>query len=167
MQMLGTAPVIVRSMSCRRSGWSGMTGVWYSEVGVVAGSASRWRYLSYCMDESVLTTRVMDCVYDEQIPLHAHRQYIVVTSRAADRPRNATARCGVAWMAWSPRGDGGRDHDFGWMQVRNMLPSPSFHHAIQDTRTPGDERSVLDGYLPTGRYYKTKQAFEKLGCPVR
>ncbi len=130
-------------------------------------SGTQLRYLSFCLDESVLTTRVMDCVYDEQIPVHAHRQYIVVTSRAQDRPRNATARCGVAWMAWSPRGDGGSDHDFGWMQVRNMLPAPSFHHAIQDTKTPGDEHKVMGSYLPTGTYYRNKRAFEQLGCPVK
>ncbi len=124
------------------------------------------RYFSFCMNQSVLTTRSMDCLYDEQIPLSARRRYIVVTSRAADRPSNATAKCGVAWLAWSPAGDGGKDHDFGWMQLRNMLPSPSFHHAIQDTTTPGDERRVLGNYFPVGTYYKNKQAFEKLGCPV-
>jgi hypothetical protein len=125
------------------------------------------RYLSFCMNESVLTTRAMDCVYDEQIPLNKRRHYIVVTSRARDRPSNATSKCGVAWLAWSPAGDGGSDHDFGWMQLRNMLPSPSFHHAIQDTAAPGDEHRVLGSFLPTGTYYENKQAFEKLGCPVK
>ncbi len=48
-----------------------------------------------------------------------------------------------------------------------MLPSPSFRHAIQNTRAPGDERSVLGSYLPTGTYYPDKRAFERLGCPVR
>jgi hypothetical protein len=129
--------------------------------------ATQLRYESFCMNESVLTTRVMDCVYDEQIPLTRQRRYVVITSRSGDRPRNATKRCGVAWIRWSPAGDGGDDHDFGWMQVRNMLPAATFHHAVQDTRTPGDERSVLGDYLPTGRYYKDKRAFEKLGCPVR
>ncbi len=129
--------------------------------------ATQLRYQSFCMTESVLTTRVMDCVYDEQVPLTRGRRYVVVTSRTQDRPRNATRRCGVAWVRWSPRGDGGRDHDFGWMQVRNMLPSPSFHHAIQDTRKPGDEHRVLGPYLPTAKYYKDKRSFERLGCPVR
>ncbi|HET9104289.1 MAG TPA: hypothetical protein VFN55_13125 [Solirubrobacteraceae bacterium] len=124
------------------------------------------RYVSFCMNESVLTTRVMGCVDDEQIPLGPHRRYVVVTSRRADRPSNATARCGVAWLRWSPRGDGGSDHDFGWMQLRNMLPSPSFDHAIQSTRVPGDERRVMGPYLPTGTYYSGKRAFERLGCPV-
>ena len=129
--------------------------------------ATQLRYQSFCMNESVLTTRVMDCVYDEQVPLSRGRRYVVVTSRAEDRPRNATRRCGVAWVRWSARGDGGRDHDFGWMQVRNMLPSPTFHHAVQDTRRPGDERRVLGPYLPSAKYYRDKRAFERLGCPVR
>jgi len=135
--------------------------------GGVTPADTQLRYLSLCMNESVVTTRVMDCVYDEQIPVDKKRRYVVVTSRKADRPRNAVPRCGVAWIEWSPRGDGASDHDFGWMQVRNMLPSPSFHHAIQDTRTPGDERRILGSYLPTGTYYASKRAFEKLGCPAR
>ena len=128
---------------------------------------TQMRYVSFCSTESVLTTRVTDCVYDEEIPLDARRRYAVVMSRVADRPKNATAKCGVAWVRWSPRGDGGRDHDFGWLQMRNMLPSPSFHHAIQDTKTPGDEQAVLGSYKPAGTYYTDKRAFEKLGCPAR
>ena len=124
------------------------------------------RYQSFCINESPLTTRVMDCVYDEEVPLRQGRRYVVVTSRREDRPRNATRRCGVAWVRWSPRGDGGRDKDFGWMQVRNMLPAPTFRNAIQGTRTPGDERRVLGPYLPSARYHKDRRAFERLGCPV-
>jgi hypothetical protein len=136
--------------------------------GEALARSTQMRYVSFCMNESVLTTRVTDCAYDEQIPLRGRdRRYVVVTSRRADRPRNARARCGVAWVQWSPRGDGGRDHDFGWMQIRNMLPAPGFHHAIQDTRSPGDERRVLGSYLPTATYYHDKRAFERLGCPVR
>ena len=90
-----------------------------------------------------------------------------MAGRPEDRPRNATKACGVAWQVWSPRGDGGRDRDFGWMQMRNLLPSPTFRRAIQDTKTPGDERAVMGPYLPTGTYYRDKRAFERLGCPVR
>lgn len=125
------------------------------------------RYESFCTQESMLTTRVTDCAFDEQIPLRAGRRFVVVASRRADRPRNATARCGVTWLDWSSRGDGGRDHDFGSLQMRTMLPSSSFHHSIQDTRAPGDEHRVMGSYLPAGRYYPDRRAFEKLGCPVR
>ncbi len=128
---------------------------------------TQMRYVSFCMTESVLTTKVTGCLYDEQVPLHAGRQYTIVISRAADRPRTATAKCGVAWLAWSPAGDGGTDHDFGWLQMRNMLPSPSFHHAIQNTVKPGDEKAVMGPYLPTATYYKDKAAVQKLGCPAK
>jgi len=130
-------------------------------------AATQLRYQSFCMNESPKTTRVMDCVYDEEIPLRTGRKYLVVTSRAADRPSNATKACGVAWIEWSPRGDGGADTDFGWMQIRNMLPGASFTHAIQDTKVPGDEKSTLGAYLPTSKYYSSKASFQKLGCPAK
>ncbi len=129
--------------------------------------ASELRYQSFCMNESPKTTRVMDCVYDEEIPLSGDRKYLVVTSRATDRPTNATAKCGVAWIEWSPRGDGGSDTDFGWIQIRNMLPAPSFKHAIQGTSRPGDEKKDLGAYLPDSNYYADKAAFEALGCPAK
>ncbi len=129
--------------------------------------STQLRYQSFCMNESVVTTRVMDCAYDEEIPLAKGRKYVVVTSRKADRPKNAIAKCGVAWVEWSPRGDGAADHDFGWMQIRNMLPAPGFHHAVQDTKAPGDEKRVLGAYLPSVKYYSGKTQFEKLGCPAR
>ena len=129
--------------------------------------ATDLRYQSFCMNESPKTTRVMDCVYDEEVPLRAGRKYLVITSRAADKPKNATAKCGVAWIEWSPRGDGGTDTDFGWMQIRNMLPAAGFTHAVQNTVTPGDEKKVLGAYLPDSKYYADKKAFEKLGCPAK
>ncbi|MFN8132822.1 MAG: hypothetical protein U0R70_14860 [Solirubrobacteraceae bacterium] len=128
--------------------------------------ATQLRYQSFCMNEAVATTRVMDCVYDEEVPLSRGRRYVVVTSRKADRPRNATARCGVAWIEWSKRGDGAGDPNFGWIQIRNMLPAPGFNHAVQNTQVPGDEKRVMGRYLPKVTYYRDTRAFEKLGCPV-
>jgi len=129
--------------------------------------ATQLRYQSFCMNESPKTTRVMDCVYDEEVPLRAGNKYLVITSRASDKPKNATAKCGVAWIEWSPRGDGGKDTDFGWMQIRNMLPAANFKNAIQGTSTPGDEKKVLGAYLPDSKYYADKKAFEALGCPAK
>jgi len=117
------------------------------------------RYASYCMNEAPVTTRVTDCVFDEQIPVNAKRIYTIVVSRAEDRPRTARRRCGIAWVRWSRRGDGHRDPDFGWFQIRNMLPSRGFEHAIQRTSTPGDERAVVGRYLPRLRYYEDAAAF--------
>lgn len=119
------------------------------------------RYSSFCMNEAPVTTRVTDCVYDEQVPTNRRGIYTIVVSRKADRPKTARRSCGKAWVEWSVSGDGYRDPDFGWFQIRNMLPSRSFKHAIQLTETPGDEKKVMGGYLPTLKYYKGAGAFAK------
>jgi hypothetical protein len=128
------------------------------------------RYASYCMNEAPVTTRVTDCAYDEQIPTSRRGIFTIVVSRAADRPTTARHRCGKAWIRWSRRGDGYEDPDFGWFQVRNMLPSRSFDRAIQLTAEPGDERDVIGPYLPRLRYYEDSAAFARSalgGCGRR
>ena len=121
------------------------------------------RYTSFCMNESVLTTRVMDCVQDEQVPTDANGHYTIAISLAGERPANASEQCGNAWIEWSARGDGAEDSDFGWFQIRNMLPDSDFEHAVQRTTTPGDEAAVMQEYLPDVEYMSTAE-FEKLGC---
>ncbi len=117
------------------------------------------RYASFCMNEAPLTTRVTDCAFDEQIPTNRKGIYTIVVSRSADRPATARFACGKAWVRWSKTGDGYRDRNFGWFQVRNMLPSRRFKHAIQLTETPGDEQEVIGRYLPRLRYFKGAAAF--------
>lgn len=120
------------------------------------------RYWSLCNNESLATTRATDCLYDEEIPVDQNGHYTIVLSDPEDRPRNATAANGVAWLAYSPNGDGaGHLDDAGVLLLRNMLPSPTFHHAVQNTHVPGDESAVMGEYLPTGTYMSTEQ-FEAL-----
>ncbi|MGW5112254.1 hypothetical protein [Nocardia sp. NPDC004123] len=118
------------------------------------------RYTSFCMNESVYTTAVMDCAYDEQIPTDKDGNYTIVISRAEDRPADANAQHGVGWIEWSPRGDGDQDPDFGWLQIRHMLPDPDFANAVQNTRTPGDESTVMGPYLPSVTYFADGAAFD-------
>ncbi len=128
------------------------------------------RYTSFCMNEAPQSTKVTDCAYDQQVPTSRNRLYTIVVSRAADRPRTARFTCGKAWIGWSDRGDGDLDRDFGWFQIRNMLPSRSFRNAIQLTSTPGDEAKVMGPFLPKLRYFANARAFESsnLGkCPRR
>ncbi len=128
------------------------------------------RYASYCMNEAPVTTRVTDCAYDEQIPTNRKRIYTIVVSRKADRPRSARKACGKAWIRWNRSGDGYKDPDFGWFQIRNMLPDRSFEHAIQLTSTPGDEKDVIGRYLPKLKYYESGAAFARSklgGCRSR
>ena len=92
-----------------------------------------------------------------------HGNYTIVTSTGGDRPKNATMKCGVAYIPWPKNGDGDGHPDDGLLVMRNMLPSTSFKQAIQNTTTPGDEKSVMGAYYPRGTY-TTKAAFQKKGC---
>ncbi len=139
----------------------------------VPGKKYQTRYTSYCMNESVRSTRVMACLYDEQIPVDAKGNFTIVVSRTADRPKNATAKCHTAWLGWSKNGDGAVDFgdaltdlDFGWLQIRNMLPDPTFKQAIQNTKKPGDEKAVMGQYMPSVTY-TSKAAFQAKGCSKR
>lgn len=130
------------------------------------------RYVSYCISESLRTTRVMDCTYDELMPIDDDRRFTLAVSRIEDRPANATKFCGVSWLEWWPTGDGAIvmgddkvDLDFGWLGIRHMLPERSFAQAIQNTQTPGDERAVMGDYLPVMSYEADAAAFEQnVGC---
>lgn len=121
------------------------------------------RYWSLCTNESMATTRVEDCVYDEDVVTDSDGWYTIVVTRAEHRPVNATTRCGVTWLEAPVRGDGAGHLGDGLLLMRNMLPSPDFAHAVQDTRVPGDERTVMGDYLPTSRY-STLAGFEERGC---
>jgi hypothetical protein len=125
--------------------------------------AGQLRYWSMCQNESLTTTAGAGCLYDEQVPLTKRRRYAIVTSLPADRPRNARRECGVGFIPWPANGDGAGHPDDALLLMRNMLPSPDFHHAVQDTRTPGDEAAVLGPYLPTGTYMSIED-FERRGC---
>jgi hypothetical protein len=121
------------------------------------------RYWSMCQNESLFTTKGAGCAYDAEIPVDKHGDYAIVTSTAADRPTNATAKCGVAYIPWPKNGDGDGHRNDGLLIVRNMLPAADFTHAVQNTKTPGDEAAVMGAYLPKGTY-TTKAAFQKRGC---
>lgn len=117
------------------------------------------RYSSFCMNEAPVTTKVTDCAFDEQIPTNDNGRYTIVVSRGQDRPGTARRGCGKAWIRWNRSGDGYMDPDFGWFQIRNMLPTRDFEHAIQLTSSPGDEADVMGPYLPKLRYFDDARAF--------
>jgi hypothetical protein len=139
---------------------------WHGQATLPTGSFET-RYTSLCLKESMRSTRVQDCVFDEEMPTDQRGFYTVVISRTEDRPSNPSEQCGRAWIEWSPRGDGEdeplRDPDFGLLGIRNMLPDPSFAEAIQNTQTPGDEKQVMGDYLPTVTYMSPADV-ENAGC---
>jgi hypothetical protein len=130
-----------------------------------AASTVDMRYWSLCQNESLATTKVASCLDDEQVPVDGTGNYIIVTSTTHDRPKNANAACGVAWLAWPKHGDGEGHLNDGSLLLRNMLPDPSFGSAVQNVSVMGTESSVMGAYLPSGSY-TSKAAFEALGCPA-
>jgi hypothetical protein len=124
---------------------------------------AKLRFWSLCTGESRVTTRTPDCLADHQVLDRSGRDYTVVVSQASDRPPNARAQCGVAWLDWGDRGDGAGDRDYGLLIMRNMLASPSFAQAIQRVERPGTEREVMGPFFPRSQY-TTKAAFTSRGC---
>jgi hypothetical protein len=124
------------------------------------------RYWSICKNESLATTRFVACLYDEQVPLDRDGDYTIAVSTEQDRPANATAQCGVAWLNWGTTGDGLDRPTAGSLLMRHLLPSPTFTQSFKHVVTPGTEARVLGPYLPRGTY-TSRQQFETRGCPVR
>lgn len=85
----------------------------------------------------------VDGVYGNQLPFDAQGRYTVVVARDADVPDSDDV---FTWLRW---GDGASQA----VIVRNMLPSSSFAHAVQDVTpttygAPSDARLVMDAYYP-------------------
>jgi hypothetical protein len=121
------------------------------------------QYWSLVSCEAAPTGHIVDGLTDLQIPLDQDRNYTIVCSRKEDRPTNATLENGVAWIEWSPRGEGLNDprnrEDFGMLMLRIMANSPDWSERPDLIEKPGDEEAVMGPYYPRGEY-TTKAAFE-------
>jgi len=111
----------------------------------------------------------VDCVHDENVRPHLDKEgfFNVVVSRAADRPANATERCGVVWMEYG-NGDGipGGSVDMGGIINRHTLVNPDFKHSWFNVEKVGSAEQVMGPYLPHVYNLRTKAKFEALGCPI-
>lgn len=121
------------------------------------------QYWSLVSCEAAPSGQIVDGLTDMQVPLDADRNYTIVICRAEDRPKNATLKNGVAWLEWSPRGEGLDDprnrEDFGMLMLRIMATNPGWTKRPDNVTKPGMEEAVMGDYLPKG-YYTTKAAFE-------
>lgn len=129
-----------------------------------AGGSYDLRYWSACTNESLVTTRFSDCLFDRDVVTGADRTYRIVVSKRADRPENATRDCGVSWLDWGDAGDGAGNKNLGVIIIRNMLASPDFANAIQQVPVIGEEAETMGKYLPKSTYM-SKATFEARGCP--
>lgn len=124
------------------------------------------QYFSIVSAEAAPSGQIVDGLIDMQIPVDKDGTYTIVYSRAEDRPANATPENGVAWIEWSPRGEGidgpGNRTDFGMLMMRIMAPSADWPESPANVTKPGDEEKIMGAYYPKGEYM-TKEAFEALG----
>jgi hypothetical protein len=103
------------------------------------------------------------CLFDERVPTNRAGYYTLVVSRPQDRPRNATDKCGVAWMDWGTAGDGQGRSTLDLLTIREQLDSPTYAQGIDKITTPETERQVMGAHYPTGAYM-TKSQFQKRSC---
>ncbi len=124
------------------------------------------RYWSFCSNQGFANTRVNDCVHDEAIPVGPDGYYTIVLSRKDDRPRNAHASCGIAWLPMADDGDGAVDADVTVLQLRHMLGMQNFPHAVQAISNPGAIAKDMGEYFPRGRYITTSAFETAVPCQI-
>ena len=124
------------------------------------------RYWSIVICEAPPSGLSNDGVSDFQVPLDEDGNYTIVISREEDRPANAKDENGIAWMEWSPRGEGLDDPsnrpDFGFIVIRYQHTNPDWKNSPTKVVDPGTEADVMGLYYPRGEY-TDKATFEKKG----
>lgn len=123
------------------------------------------RYWSLCSNVTMINSRVEDCLFDEQVPLDGNRNYVIIASKEKDRPRNARAECGLAWVKLPDDGDGVGDKDFSLLVIRNMLAAPDFAGAVQNALDDKDLPKMGD-YLPKGQFVFPNVVETLFPCPL-
>jgi hypothetical protein len=113
------------------------------------------RYWSLCAYRNP-SDRSVRCVADEEIPLDARGDYTIVVSTRQNRPSNAQARCGVAWL------DAMTD-ELGALILRHVAPSADFVQTPSHVPSGVPAADVLGAYEPRGEY-SSRSDFESRGC---
>jgi hypothetical protein len=117
-------------------------------------------------------------VMDEDMVLDAERRYVIVLSRAQDRPANATAANGVTWVDWGPSAE--ISWTLRWLTVGPEWTAPNaptpqklgtrtdWASADFDARliSQNNHDGALGEYLPR-LHYLGRADFEQLGGNVR
>ena len=124
------------------------------------------QYWSLVSCEAAPSGQIVDGLTDMQVPLDADGNYTIVVSRKEDRPSNATLENGVAWIEWSPRGEGidGPKNRAGFRHADAAHDGEQSRlgESPDKVTKPGMEEAVMGPYLPKGEY-TTKAAFEANG----
>ena len=113
------------------------------------------RYWSWCQF-GLPSTRTVACVADRDVPLDADGWYTVVISDPGDRPANATAAEGVAWLPW------GRE-PLAAFALRNLVPDPSFSESAHSVPVSAAATSVHMGDHTPAATFCARSTFEEYG----
>ena len=114
------------------------------------------RYWSICNNQGLTSGQTTGpCLADEEIPINAQRDYTIVVSLPQDRPKNATDKCGVAWMNFGTSRR--RLHPAGLDAGAPAQPHDDRPHRRSRTRSrtsppPRRVKSTMGAYLPTVTY---------------
>ena len=110
---------LVRGMACNKGKVVVMSGTMPTFPATRAGQSpmpsAQMRYWSLTgytttldvakpLSKSNIPGQLLTSVMDDEVVLDSKRRYLIVYSRAADRPQNATAANGVTWKEWGPQG---------------------------------------------------------------
>ncbi|ODS00277.1 hypothetical protein AUC68_01115 [Methyloceanibacter methanicus] len=137
-----------------------------AETGLEIMPEAQTQYFSIVSCEAAPSGQIVDGLSDMQIPVDEEGNYTIVYSRKEDRPSNATTENGVAWIEWSPRGEGldtpQNRTEFGMLMMRIMAPSSDWAESPAKIMKPGEGAAVMGAYYPRGQYM-TKEDFEALG----
>lgn len=117
-------------------------------------------------------------VMDDEVTIDSDRRYVIVYSRASDRPANATPQSGVTWVDWGPTAS--HTWTLRWLSVApewnmNIAPNEAnlpwsktaWSGKNYDNSLIGENNhnSFLGEYLPVV-HYMSKKEFEALGPSI-
>lgn len=153
------------------------------ELMMTGAQARYWSLNAYDTTTSLSPTSdqligvTLHTVMDDELTLDTQRNYVLVLSRPADRPKNATAANGVTWIDWGPAGS--VSWTLRWLSVS---PEWSFAQAPDSEKLPYSTDIASKAYAPSllannnrtgflGAYqpvvhYLSREQFESLGAPV-
>ena len=118
------------------------------------------RYWTFCTGSNVIPLVTASCAPDFEMPIDANGMYTIVVSQPEDRPTNATAENGVAWLQG---GDPGQPE---LLFLRHLLPSDEFYGqsawAVPEG-VIGAAEEIMGPYYPEITYCDTA-TFEEGGA---
>ncbi len=144
------------------------------------GQARYWSLTGYDIalpEADGFAGAAMQTVMDEDVTLDAQWRYVIVMSRAGERPKNATAAHGVTWVNWGPTSVA--TWTMRWLSV---VPEWSFEKTPHEKNLGWESEGVDEHYnralvgennsngflgeYQTVVHYMTREAFETLGDHV-